>query len=69
MSGINEQEPSKMIRELSKALSSKVDKTERISEHCSKIDTTEQLRRKSGVSTNLPREINVEDDLKNTIEN
>ena len=40
MSDINEQEPSKMIRELSKALSSKVDKTERISEHCSKIDTT-----------------------------
>ena len=40
MSDISEQEPSKMIGELSKALSSKVDKTGRVSKHCSKIDTT-----------------------------
>ena len=40
MSDINEQEPSQMIGELSKALSNKVDKTERVSKHCSKIDTT-----------------------------
>ena len=40
MSDITEQEPSQMIGELSKALSNKVDKTERVSKHCSKIDTT-----------------------------
>ena len=40
MSDITEQEPSQMIGELSKALSNKVDKTERVSKHCSKIYTT-----------------------------
>ena len=40
MSDISKQEPSKMIGELSKALSNEVRKTERVSKHCSKIDTT-----------------------------
>ena len=54
MFDISEKEPSKMLGELSKELSSEVGKTERVSKHCSKIDTTRQLRRKRGVSTNLP---------------
>ena len=54
MSDISEKEPSKMLGELSKELSSEVGKTERVSKHCSKIDSTHQLRRKRGVSTNLP---------------
>ena len=40
MSDISEQKSSKVIGELSKALSSEVGKTKRVSEHCSKIDTT-----------------------------
>ena len=40
MSNISEQEPSNNIRELSKALSSEVDKTERVGKHCREIDTT-----------------------------
>ena len=37
MSDITEQEPSKMIGELSEALSSELGKTQRVSKHCSKI--------------------------------
>ena len=40
MSDISDQEPSKMIEEFSKALSSEESKTERVSKHCSKIDPT-----------------------------
>ena len=40
MSNISEQEPSNNIGELSKALSSEVDKAERVSKHCREIDTT-----------------------------
>ena len=40
MSNISEQEPSNNIGELSKALSSEVDKAERVSKPCREIDTT-----------------------------
>ena len=40
MSDVSEQEPSDTIGELRKALSSEVSKAERVSKHCSKIDTT-----------------------------
>ena len=39
MSDISEQELSNTIEQLSKALSSKVGKPERVSKHCSKTDT------------------------------
>ena len=44
MSNISELEPSNNIGELSKALSSKVDKAERVSKHCCKIDTTSTVQ-------------------------
>ena len=56
MSGISEQEPRKLIRELSKALSSEVGKTERFSKHCTvevKLILSHELRSKRGVSPNL----------------
>ena len=72
MFDINEQEPSKTIRELSKALSSKVDKAERVSKHCRKIDTTspaEKEKRSVNKSLSLSRKINAEDDPKTIILN
>ena len=63
MSDISEQEPSKMIGELSKALSSEVRKTERVSKHCSKIDTTSPAEKEErSVNKSPSREINAEDD-------
>ena len=70
MFDINEQEPSKTIRELSKALSSKVDKAERVSKHCRKIDTTSPAEKeKRSVNKSLSRRINAEDDPKTIILN
>ena len=70
MFDINEQEPSKTIRELSKALSSKVDKAERVSKHCRKIDTTSPAEKeKRSVNKSLSRKINAEDDPKTIILN
>ena len=71
MSDISEQEPSNTIGELSKALSSEVGKAERVSKHCSKIDTTTTPAEKEERSVNKSssREINGEDDLKTTILN
>ena len=71
MSDISEQEPSNAIGELSKALSSEVGKAERVSKHCSKIDTTTTPAEKEEGSVNKSSscEINGEDDLKTTILN
>ena len=72
MFDINEQEPSETKRELSKALSSKVDKAERVSKHCRKIDTTspaEKEKRSVNKSLSLSRKINAEDDPKTIILN
>ena len=55
MSDISEQEPSKLIGELSKALSSELGKAERVSKYCSKIDTTSPAgKEERSVSPNLP---------------
>ena len=72
MSDISEQEPSNTIGELSKVLSSEVGKAERVSKHCSIIDsTTTTLAETEERSVNKPSscEINGEDDLKTTILN
>ena len=71
MSDISEQEPSNTIGELSKALSSEVGKAERVSKHCSKIDTTTTPAEKEERSVNKSSscEINGEDNLKTTIRN
>ena len=70
MSDISKQEPSKMIGELSKALSNEVRKTERVSKHCSKIDTTSPAEKEErSVKKSPSLEINAEDDLKTTILN
>ena len=59
-----------MIGELSKALSSEVGKTERVSEHCSKTDTTSPAEKEERSVKKSPcLEINAEDDLKTTILN
>ena len=52
MSQISEQQLKNTIRALSKALSSKVDKPERVNKHCKKTVIT--LRKKRGELTNLP---------------
>ena len=57
-----------MIGELSKALSSEVGQTERVSKYCSKIDTTSRAEKEER-SVNKSREINAEGDLKTTILN
>ena len=63
MSDISEQEPSKMIEEFSKALSSEESKTERVSKHCSKIDPTSPAEKEErSVNKSPSREINAEDD-------
>ena len=70
MSDISAQKPSKMIGELSKALSSEVAKTERVSKYCSKIDTTSRAEKEErSVNKSPSREINAEGDLKTTILN
>ena len=70
MSDISEQKSSKVIGELSKALSSEVGKTKRVSEHCSKIDTTSPAEKEErSVKKSPSLEINAEDDLKTTILN
>ena len=69
MSATSEQEPSNIIGELSKALSNDVDKAERVSKHCTKIDTTSAEKEKRNVDKSPSREINAEDDLKTTILN
>ena len=70
MSDISAQKPSKMIGELSKALSSEVGKTERVSKYCSKIDTTSRAEKEErSVNKSPSREINAEGDLKTTILN
>ena len=71
MSNISEQEPNNTIGELSKALSSEVGKAERVSKHCSKIDTTTTPAEKEERSVNKSSscEINGEDNLKTTIRN
>ena len=70
MPDISEQEPSKMIEELSKALSSEVGKTERVSKHYSKIDTTSPAEKEErSVNKSPSLEINEEGDLKTTILN
>ena len=66
----SEQERSKMIGELSRALSSEVGKTERVSKHFRKIDTTSPAEKEEkSVSKSPSREINEEGDLKTTILN
>ena len=63
MSDISAQKLSKMIGELSKALSSEVGKTERVSKYCSKIDTTSRAEKEErSVNKSPSREINAEDD-------
>ena len=72
MSDISEQEPNNPIGELSKASSSEVGKAERVSKHCSKIDTTTftpAVTEERSVNKSSSREINGEDDLKTTILN
>ena len=70
MSDISEQEPSKTIGELSKALSIEVDKTERVIKHSSKIDTTSPAEKEEMIINKYPSlEINAEGDLKTTILN
>ena len=70
MSDISEQEPSKMIGELSKALSSEVGKTESVSKHWSKTDTIPPAEKKERSVNKSPScEINTENDLKTTILN
>ena len=72
MSDICEQEPSNTIGELSKSLSSEVGKAEKVSKHCSKIDTTTTTPAETAersVNKSSSREINGEDDLKTTILN
>ena len=72
MSDISEQEPSNTIGELSKALCNEVGKAERVSKHCSKIDTTTTTPAETeerSVNKSSSREINGEDDLKTTILN
>ena len=70
MLDISEQERSKMIGELSKALSSEVGTTERVSKHFRKIDTTSPAEKEEkSVSKSPSREINEESDLKTTILN
>ena len=70
MSDISEQESSNTIGELSKALSSEVDKAERVSRHCSKIDTsttTPAETEERSVNKSSSHEINGQDNLKTTI--
>ena len=70
MFDISEQEPSETKRELSKALSSKVDNAERFSKHCRKIDTTSPVEKeKRSVNKSLSRKVNAEDDPKTIILN
>ena len=72
MSDISEQEPSNTIGKLSKSLSSEVGKAERVSKHCSIIDTTTATLAETeerSVNKSSSREINGEDDLKTTILN
>ena len=70
MLDISEQERSKMIGELNKALSSEVGTTERVSKHFRKIDTTSPAEKEEkSVSKSPSREINEEGDLKTTILN
>ena len=66
MSDISEQELSNTLGELSKTLSSVVGKAERVSKHCSKIDTTTTPTDKKVRSVNKSsfREINGEMTLK-----
>ena len=67
MSDISEQEPSKTIGELSKALSIEVGKTERVSKYCSKIDTTLPAENEErSINKSPSHEINAEGDLKTT---
>ena len=71
MSDISEQEPSSTIGELSNALSSEFGKAERVSKHCSKIDTstTPAEKEERSVNKSSSREINGKYDLKTTILN
>ena len=70
MSDITEQEPSKTIEELSKALSSEVGRAERFSKCCSKTDTTSPAKKEvRNVNKSPSCEINAENDLKTTIFN
>ena len=60
MPDISGQEPSNIIEELSKVLSSEVDKAERFSKHCSKINTTTTPteKKEGSVNESSPCEIN-----------
>ena len=67
MSDISEQEPSKVIGELTEALSSVVGKTERVSKHCSKIGTTSTAEKEErGVNKSPSCEIKVLEYLQET---
>ena len=67
MSDISEQEPSKVIGELTEALSSVVGKTEMVSKHCSKIGTTSTAEKEErGVNKSPSREIKVLEYLQET---
>ena len=48
-------------------LSDKVDKAERVSKHCSKIDITPAEKVEKRVNKSPSREINAEDEFKNAI--
>ena len=71
MSDISGQEPSNTIGELRKVLFSEVDKAERFSKHCRKIDTTTTpAKKEKGIDNESSScEINGQDDLKTTILN
>ena len=72
MSDISEKESSNTMGELSKALSREVGKAERVSKHCSKIDTittTPAEMEERSINKSSSRKINGEDDLKSTILN
>ena len=67
MSDISEQEPSKVIGELTEALSSVVGKTEMVSKHCSKIGTTSTAEKEErGVNKSPSCEIKVLEYLQET---
>ena len=48
-------------------LSDKVDKAERVSKHCSKIDITPAEKEEGRVNKSSSREINAENEFKNAI--
>ena len=67
MSQISEQQLKNTIRALSKALSSKVDKPERVNKHCKKTVITPAEKEERKVNKSPSRKINAEDEFKTAI--